>query len=226
MHILLIDDDVSLSGMLGEYLEGEGFQISIRNSGQAGLDTLKSESIDLVVLDIMMPAMDGMTVLRHIRQQSEVPVIMLTARGDNIDRVVGLEMGADDYLSKPCYPRELSARIKAILRRSSSKSSTDDELNLSLGYLSLEQEKRIASWKKQPIELTATEFNLLGALLIADGNVVSKSDLSESALGKPMGPYDRSIDVHISHLRQKLSLLPDFNLQISTVRGIGYRLST
>ncbi|WP_018151709.1 response regulator transcription factor [Leeia oryzae] len=220
----MIDDDITLASMLGEYLEGEGFKVSLRHQGTAGIETIRHGGIDCVVLDVMMPQMDGMTVLRHIRQISDVPVIMLTARGDNIDRILGLEMGADDYLSKPCYPRELAARIRAILRRTGNgapASPTRHELD----QLVLETETRISSWQGKPFELTATEFNLLCALLDGVGKVVSKESLSEIVLGRAMEAFDRSIDVHVSHVRQKLAKLSDCQIVIETVRGIGYRIS-
>jgi two-component system OmpR family response regulator len=224
-HVLLVDDDVELAAMLREYLSREGFEAHAVHDGEAGVTEALSGRYAIVVLDVMLPRLSGVEALRRIRQQSRVPVLMLTAKGDDVDRVVGLELGADDYVPKPCTPRELVARLRAILRRSEPKSAmgTDRE-PLTAGLLTLWPARRAAEWNGQPVELTSTEFNLLEVLARHAGRVVSKSDLSERGLGRRLARFDRSLDVHVSSLRQKLGLLADGRSCIQTVRGIGYQL--
>jgi len=173
---------------------------------------------------VMMPRVSGIDALRRIRQTSRVPVIMLTARGDDIDRVLGLELGADDYVPKPCTPRELVARIRAILRRVDSGTvSRETQVAITVGALLLRPEQRRAEWAGALLDLTSTEFNLLEVLARHAGSPVSKQDLSENGLGRPLARYDRSIDVHVSNLRQKIGVLPDGRSPIQTVRGVGYQ---
>lgn len=221
-HVLVIDDDVDLSTLLREYLEAEGFQISIQPNGRDGLAAALSNSYDVVILDIMLPQMNGMEVLQRLRRESQVPVIMLTAKGDNIDRVIGLECGADDYLAKPYYPRELVARLRAVLRRQPAAEPLRGAV-LSFGALTVDTELRQGLIDGKPFPLTASEFNILTVLLRAGDRTSAKDELSQKALGRVWEPYDRSIDVHVSNLRQKLHMLGD-TVEIETVRGVGYRL--
>jgi len=221
-HILLIDDDVDLSAMLREYLEGEGFRVdSVANGADGVLRALSGEH-DAVILDVMLPRLNGIEVLRTIRQSSEVPVLMLTARGDQVDRVVGLELGADDYVAKPYYPRELVARLRAVLRRR--VLAAPPPALLSQGALEVHPSARHATWRGEPIELTASEFNILAALMAAGSDVATKDVLSQQGLGRARQSYDRSVDVHVSNLRLKLEAASGGEIAIETVRGIGYRL--
>lgn len=223
-RVLLIDDDVELSTMHKEYLEAEGFSVALAFDGESGAEAAL-EGHDIVVLDVMMPGIDGVETLRRIRRRSVVPVLMLTARGDDVDRIVGLELGADDYVPKPCTPRELVARLRAILRRAGpSGHELDARAVLESGDLTVDPAARRATWQGRLLDLTSTEFNLLEQLARHAGTVVSKEDLSERALGRRLTRYDRSIDVHLSHLRAKLGELPDGRSPIQTVRGIGYQL--
>ncbi|OBR44719.1 response regulator transcription factor [Aeromonas dhakensis] len=226
MKILLVDDDLELGTMLSEYLGGEGFATTHVLTGKSGVQHALSGNYAAVVLDIMLPDLNGSEVLRQIRRDSRIPVIMLTAKGDNIDRVIGLEMGADDYVPKPCYPRELVARLRAVLRRvEPAPTNPSKEQGLRLGELVLSPASRQCHWQTQPLELTATEFNLLELLLRSPERVVSKDELSLHGLGRPREPYDRSVDVHICNIRQKLQALAGDAIGIETVRSIGYRLA-
>ena len=218
--VLLADDDIELSGMLAEYLEREGFSVTAVYDGESAARLAAGGAYQIVVLDVMMPRIDGVEALRRIRQGSRVPVIMLTARGDDVDRIIGLELGADDYVAKPCTPRELAARLRAILRRMQPQAEGAGPLTVS--GLALWPEKRRVEWQGHPIELTSMEFNLLEVLMRNAGRVVSKKDLSEQALGRPLARFDRSIDVHLSAIRQKLG---EGARMIRTVRGLGYHLS-
>jgi len=223
MRILLIDDDVELCHLLAEFLSGEGFQIESAHDGRAGLEKASTPGFDAIVLDVMLPEINGMDVLRLIRQQSDTPIIMLTARGEEMDRIIGLEIGADDYLPKPCNPRELVARIRAVLRRTSSRavSSTGGDI-INIDQIECRLKSREVLENGKPVELTAKEFDILAALMKSAGEVVSKASLSEQGLGKRLGPYDRSLDVHIGHIRKKLSPLSNGISRIRTVRGVGY----
>ena len=223
MHnLLLIDDDIELSDMLGDYLRHEGYAITHAASAETGLQEALSGRHALVVLDVMLPGRSGIEVLSQIRQRTALPVLMLTARGDDMDRIVGLELGADDYVPKPCQPRELAARIRAILRRT--QPSTPQQEALCVGALTLRPASRSASWGGRPLELTSTEFNLLEHLARHAGQTVSKSVLSEAALGRPLTRYDRSIDVHLSSIRAKIGPMPDGRSCIQTVFRQGYQL--
>lgn len=225
MKILLVDDDVELGTMLSQYLIAEGFDAQLVLTGSAGIEGALSGAFTALILDIMLPDMSGIDVLRQVRQKSRIPVIMLTAKGDNIDRVIGLEMGADDYMPKPCYPRELVARLRAVLRRFEEQPPPSESKEpLRWGELSLNPATRISEWQGKPFDLTASEFNLLDLLLRAPDRVVSKDELSEKGLGRPREAYDRSVDVHISNIRQKLSALTADSITIETVRSIGYRI--
>ncbi|CAJ1791873.1 Transcriptional regulatory protein CpxR [Aeromonas salmonicida] len=226
MKILLVDDDLELGTMLSEYLGGEGFVTTHVLTGKSGVQHALSGNYVAVVLDIMLPDINGSEVRRQIRHDSKIPVIMLTAKGDNIDRVIGLEMGADDYVPKPCYPRELVARLRAVLRRvEPAPAPAGKSDGLRLAELTLSPATRQCHWQGEPLELTATEFNLLELLLRAPERVVSKDELSLHGLGRPREPYDRSVDVHICNIRQKLQALAGEVIGIETVRSIGYRLT-
>jgi DNA-binding response OmpR family regulator len=220
--ILLVDDDVELAEMLRVYLEREGFEVKVVHDGETGIAEALHGHHDIAVLDVMMPGKSGIDVLVQIRAQGSMPVLMLTAKGDDADRIVGLELGADDYVPKPCTPRELTARIRAILRRSGTESSPSPSPTI-VGALSIWSEQRRAKWAEKPLELTSTEFNLLEALARSAGRVVSKSELSEQALGRPLARFDRSIDVHISSIRRKLEPLPDGRSRIQAVFNKGYQ---
>ena len=222
-RVLLVDDDVALAGMLREYLHGEGFDATTAHDGEVGVEEALSGRYAIVVLDVMLPRLSGVEALRRIRTQSRVPVLMLTAKGDDVDRIVGLELGADDYVPKPCTPRELVARLRAILRRSEAGAAGPGG-PVTTGPLSLWPERRHAEWEGRPIDLTSTEFNLLEVLARNAGRVVTKAELSEQGLGRPLARFDRSIDVHISSLRQKVGRLADGRSYIQTVRGLGYQL--
>jgi two-component system OmpR family response regulator len=221
-NLLLVDDDVELSSMLREYLVEEGFAVTVAGNGEDGVQQALTGRFEAVILDIMLPRMNGIEVLGRIRQTSKVPVLMLTARGDDVDRVVGLELGADDYIAKPYYPRELLARLRAVLRRTGGPSPTGF---LAIKTLTLDPARRHARWDGRSIELTVTEFSLLEALMRAGDIVSTKDELSLAALGRQRQRYDRSIDVHVSNLRQKLSLASAGTAEIETIRGVGYRLA-
>lgn len=225
-QLLLIDDDLELCQLLQEYLSAEGFGVEAVHSAPQGLERARSGEHTLVILDVMLPGASGFEVLRQLRQESRIPVLMLTARGEDVDRIVGLEMGADDYLAKPFNPRELVARIRAIQRRSADRSepaAAAPEL-LTLGDLRLDPGARSLARGGAVIELTAVEFSLAEMLLRHAGLVVSREDLVRGVLGRRLTPYDRSIDVHMSSLRKKLGPAPDGQERIKTIRGLGYQL--
>ncbi|HJV50223.1 MAG TPA: response regulator transcription factor [Noviherbaspirillum sp.] len=221
--VLLIDDDAELVELLKEYLEQDGFEVAAAHDGQSGLTQALGGTFEIAVLDVMMPRMNGVETLRHLRAQSHLPVLMLTARGDDTDRILGLELGADDYVPKPCTPRELSARIRAILRRTQSQSAGQTEQHLAVGALQMWPEQRRAQWDGVALDLTSTEFNLLEVLVRHAGRPVSKNDLSEKGLGRPLARFDRNIDVHLSSLRHKLGTLKDGRSCIQTVHRLGYQ---
>ncbi len=221
--ILLVDDDVELVSMLREYLQQDGFDVEVAHDGEQGAAAAVTDQYDLAVLDVMMPRMNGIEALRYIRTKSRMPVIMLTAKGDDMDRILGLELGADDYVPKPCTPRELSARIRAILRRTEPVGVADKPQTIAISPLVMWPEQRRAAWDGNPLELTSTEFNLLEVLARNAGKPVSKDELSRQALGRPLARFDRSIDVHLSSIRQKLGTLPDGRSYIQTVYRLGYQ---
>lgn len=223
-RILLIDDDAELSRMLTRYLAAEGFETGTAADGESGVQAALSGGFDAVILDVMMPRLNGIEALRRIRRASDVPVVMLTARGDSLERVAGLEAGADDYIAKPYYPLELVARLRAVLRRRSA-ARPNAAAPLAAGELRILPDQRRAFYSQREMDLTASEFNVLETLLRAGDTVTSKDDLSLRALGRRREPYDRSIDVHVSNIRQKLAALDAQDLQIETVRGIGYRIA-
>lgn len=226
--ILIIDDDVELCELLGDYLKPEGFHTECHNKGKLAAEKARSGKFDLVILDVMLPGRNGFEVLRRIRELSQIPVIMLTARGNEVDRIIGLEMGADDYLPKPFNPRELVARIRAVQRRFETRETSVARLrsktkNLAVGDVSLDMGTRVVRRAGQTIELTSVEFSLLEALLRQAGEVVPRDELVQSVLGRRLSPYDRSIDVHISNLRRKLGRHLDQSERIKTIRGTGYQ---
>ncbi|MEI9432258.1 response regulator [Mesorhizobium sp. Cs1299R1N3] len=222
--VLLIDDDVELTTLLQEYLVEEGYDVATGTDGGAAISAAARNSADLIVLDIMMPRMNGIEILQRIRKLSQVPVLMLTARGDDIDRISGLNLGADDYVTKPCSPGELAARVRAILRRANQPAAGLSTDTLRAGRLAVHPGNRTAEWDGQPLDLTGTEFSLLEVLARNAGQLVSKQDISKRAFGKPLTPFDRRIDVHISSVRQKLGLRGDGQSRIKSVRGQGYQL--
>jgi DNA-binding response OmpR family regulator len=223
-QILIIDDDVALCELVTEYLEPHGFQIISLHRGDQGAELALSETFSLVVLDVMLPGLNGFEVLRRIRTESKVPVLMLTARGDDVDRIVGLEIGADDYLPKPFNPRELLARIRAILRRSQTDFARESKQTetLAAGDVELDLGTRVVRRAGQAVELTAVEFDLLEKLLRAAGRIITREELSKDVLGRSTSPFDRSIDMHISNLRKKLGHQLGDVERIKTVRGVGY----
>ena len=223
-RILLVDDDVELAGMLRDYLVRDGFEVQAVPDGESGVTEALSGRFALVVLDVMMPGIGGIEALRRIRAASTVPVLMLTGRGDDLDRIVGLELGADDYVPKPCLPRELAARLRAILRRSQQGSELAAQAPLVVGPLKLMSAQRRVEWDGVPVELTSTEFNLLEVLARNAGKTVSKAELSEQALGRPLARFDRSIDVHLSSIRHKLGAFSGDRSCIQTVYRQGYQL--
>jgi two-component system response regulator CpxR len=221
-QILIIDDDVALCELVTEYLEPLGFEIQAVNRGDQGAEIALSGNFSIVVLDVMLPGLNGFEVLRRIRSQSKVPVLMLTARGDDVDRIVGLEIGADDYLPKPFNPRELVARIRAILRRSQTDAAREPGGSLIAGDVELDPATRVVRRGGQVIEVTAVEFDLLEKLLRAAGRIITREELSKEVLGRSTSPFDRSIDMHISNLRKKLGHQLGDVERIKTVRGVGY----
>ncbi len=223
-HVLLIDDDVELVGMFAEYLGQEGFQASCVHNGEDGVRAALAGQHAIVILDVMMPGMSGIEALRQIRAASRIPVLMLTARGDDADRILGLELGADDYVAKPCTPRELTARVRAILRRTHPQPDTAPGAVLGVGKLTMFPEQRRATWDGAPLDLTSTEFNLLEVLARNAGRPVSKNELSELGLGRPLARFDRNIDVHLSSLRHKLGPLSDGRSCLQTIYRQGYQL--
>lgn len=230
--ILLVDDDEGLVELLAQVMELEGFTIDIANNGQEALEKLDS-SHDLILLDVMMPVLNGIETLKRIRQKFETPVLMLTARGDEIDRVIGLELGADDYLPKPFNDRELVARMKAILRRSHNKTDTetveqsvpsDEHKPLEFQGITLYPGRQQAVYHGKDLDLTGTEFLLLQMLIRNPGQILSRDLLSMEVLGKRLSPFDRAIDMHMSNLRKKLPVRDDSSPWFKTLRGRGYLL--
>lgn len=221
-RILIIDDDEDLCELVGEYLEVEGFDIEAVHDGEKGLQRALTGSYDLTILDVMLPTKNGFDVLRDLRKDSKLPVLMLTARGDDMERIVGLEIGADDYLPKPFNPRELVARIRAILRRAQDIEPEGDSDHLTVDDLEVSLSGRRLKRDGTKVELTAIEFDLLVALLRRAGQVVNKETLSVDVLGRELSPFDRSLDMHISNLRKKLGAREDGEKRIKTIRSVGY----
>jgi two-component system response regulator CpxR len=222
--ILIIDDDEELCELVSEYLAVEGFDITSLNDGESGLAAALTGEYDMVILDVMLPKMNGFDVLRNLREESKLPVIMLTARGDDMERIVGLEIGADDYLPKPFNPRELAARLRAILRRSAPEPEMLDGTNerIDVDGIQLSPASRSVIRDGEDVNLTSVEFGLLHELLKEAGKIVKKDDLSEHVLERELSPYDRSLDMHISNLRKKLGVRADGSERIKTIRSVGY----
>ena len=220
--ILVVDDDRRLAASIRRALAYEGYRVSLAVDGPSALKTARDSIPDLVVLDVMLPRLNGFDALRRIRERSAVPVIMLTARGDEVDRIVGLELGADDYLAKPFNPRELAARVRAVLRRSQGHSGWDTA-HVVVGDLELDAGARQVRVGGDRVELTGTEFSLLAVLVREAGKVVTRQVLYREVLGRRPLAYDRSLDVHVSNLRRKLGPLPDGEERIKTLRGVGYQ---
>lgn len=224
--LLLIDDDRELCQLLNEYLTAEGFEVDMAHDGDCALELAHRKTYSAIVLDVMLPKRSGFDVLKELRQHYTTPVLMLTAKGDTIDRVVGLEIGADDYLPKPCDPRELVARIRAVLRRAAPggqpQAGTD---SIQVEALRLHLGSRSVHWDNADIPLTGTEFSVLELLVRRAGQVISKDELTEQALNRKLTPYDRSIDVHVSNIRKKLTTAGARRELIINVRGAGYMLT-
>jgi DNA-binding response OmpR family regulator len=225
-RVLLVDDDRELCQMLTEYLDAEHFSVSSVHDGGDALAALQAGGFDILILDVMLPSVSGFDVLRKLGASYATPILMLTARGDDVDRIVGLELGADDYLSKPFNPRELVARVRAILRRASirnTRGATPDELIV--GPIVLNTGMRQVRVADVPVSVTGAEFRVLELLMRSAGQVLSRDLMTEQALGRKLVPYDRSIDTHISNLRRKLDLEAGTNPEIKNVRGSGYTLT-
>ena len=223
-QLLIVDDDRALAAMLLEYLELQGFQVITAGSGEQALAELSHRQIDLIVLDLGLPGIDGFETLHRLRLEHAMPVIMLTARGEEQDRIAGLTAGADDYLPKPFNPLELAARVRAVLKRSSAGSVTAREQSAGFGNLLLHSKRREVRVAGAAVPLTATELRVLEALLQRQGEVLSRAELTEVAVGRPLEPYDRSIDTLVSKLRRKLALAGAEGAEIRSLRGHGYVL--
>ena len=225
-RLLLIDDDKELNQLLCEYLTNEGFEVISAYDGEVGIQLATQEQFSAIVLDVMLPVYNGFEVLKMLRKTHQTPVVMLTAKGDTVDRVIGLEIGADDYLPKPCDPRELVARIRAILRRAHTNEPAPIKLEkITSGPLVLHLGSRQVTWNNSEIILTGTEFSVLEILVRQAGQVISKDDMTEQALNRKLTPYDRSIDVHVSNIRKKLTAAGANKELIINVRGAGYMLT-
>jgi two-component system, OmpR family, response regulator CpxR len=222
IRLLLVDDDRELCRMIAEYLAPEGFAVTAIHDGAQALPTMESRPVRMMILDVMLPGLSGLEVLRRLRAQCDLPVLMLTARGDDVDRVVGLELGADDYLPKPFNARELVARVRSILRRAQGISHRAGRL--AVGQITLDRGARQASFSGESLALTGAEFRILEALMQQAGDVVSREQLVQQALGRRLLPWDRSVDTHISNLRRKLAQHGGDALILS-VRGSGYQLA-
>ena len=218
-RILLVEDDARLAGMVSEYLAGAGFRVAVAGGGEAGIERLAREPFDAVVLDLMLPDMDGLEVCRRVRSTNDVPILMLTARGEPADRIVGLEIGADDYLPKPFEPRELLARLKAVLRRGRAPATAAP---LRFGRLEIDRDSRTVRVDGSEKSLTGYQFALLAALAENAGRVLSRDQLMDLVKGEPLEAYDRSIDVHVSRIRAAIEDDPKKPKRILTVRGAGY----
>ena len=220
-EILIIDDDVALCELVTEYLQSLGFHVESLHRGDTGVKRALEGKHSIVVLDVMLPGLNGFDVLRQIRSISKIPVLMLTARGDDVDRIVGLEIGADDYLPKPFNARELAARIRAILRRSNSSENVQPS-RIAVGDIEMETGARMVRRAGKVIDLTAVEYDLLEKLIRTAGRIVTREELSQQVLGRSSTPFDRSIDMHISNLRKKLGHRVGESERIKTIRGVGY----
>jgi len=224
MNILIADDDEELCSLLKEYLEQEGLSVQTAPDGQSAIELLKTQDFDLLVLDVMMPKLNGFDTLKLLRESSDIAIIMLTAKGEKLDRIAGLEMGADDYISKPCDPLELIARIRAVTRRSlNNKSNKLQEDVIKLDDITVLKTSRQVMLGNQYVDFTSTEFDVLLVLIEKAGELISREKLCNLGLRKPLEAYDRHIDMHISHLRKKLGLDSQGRKRIETIRGTGYQ---
>jgi two-component system response regulator CpxR len=221
-RILIIDDDIELCDLVTEYLEPEGYAVESVNEGHEGVDRALSGDYALAVLDYMLPGLNGFEVLRQIRATSRLPVVMLTARGDDVNRIIGLRIGADDYLPKPFNPLELVARINAVLRRSQPQSDQEKIEVISIGDIEMDNRTRTVLRAGESIELTVVEYSLLEKLLNAPGRILTREELVKEVLHRELSPFDRSIDTHVSNLRKKLGHEVNGAERIKTVRGVGY----
>ncbi len=223
--LLIADDDIELCQLLDDYLIQEGFSVDLVHNGVDAIKQVKTQSYDLLILDVMMPQKNGFETLQELRQSSQLPVIMLTAKGENIDRIVGLEMGADDYIAKPCDPRELVARIRAVTRRTNNFSQEEKNVApiLSINDVMLNVSSREVTLDDIIVELTSTEFELLKLLMENVGNIVTRNKISEVCLGKKLQAFDRSIDMHLSNIRKKLGPYAKGKSRIKTIRNNGYQ---
>jgi len=223
-NVLFVEDEEALRMTVGDRLRSEGYGVECAANGDEGYEKATQLPFDLIILDVMLPTITGIELLRRIRQESTIPIIMLTAKGDQVDRVIGLELGADDYLPKPYYAPELVARLRAVLRRrNGARVGADEEAEIALSELRVNAPARRVTWRGAAVQLTTTEFNLLVALLQFGDRVATRDQLSRNVLGRPWESYDRSIDVHVNNLRQKLLTASEGGLEIETVRGVGYR---
>ena len=226
INVLLVDDDKDLCALLKEFLEGDGFNVDAIHSGDEAIKTLlNTDQYDTVVLDIMLPGTSGLDVLKSVRAEKQTPILMLTGRGDDIDRIVGLELGADDYLPKPCNPRELGARIRAIIRRTQYLKATPSASPSELHGIHLDIGARQVTVNGKSVALTGAEFNALSYLMERVGQTISKQEMTQEVLKRPLEAYDRAMDVHVSRIRQKLSAAGVTNV-IQSVRGVGYQMLT
>src|SRR5947207_6430109 len=222
-RILVVDDDTELCSLVAEYLKPEGFHVDAAYEGKSGLARALNGDYLLVVLDVMLPGLNGFDVLRRIRDGSRIPVILLTARGEDVDRIVGLEFGADDYLPKPFNPRELVARIRAVLRRTQPVGATSaTRETLSVGDIEMDSNTRNVRRAGEVVDLTGVEYDLLEILLRSAGQIVKREELVKEVLGRELSPFDRSIDMHVSNLRKKLGHQSNGLERIKTIRGVGY----
>jgi len=222
MKILLVDDDQELCELLARYLQRENIEVDQVHTGPEGLKQGLAQFYDAMVLDIMLPGMNGLDVLTELRKTSQLPVVMLTAKGDEMDRIVGLEIGADDYLPKPCNPRELIARLRAVLRRSQADNKTQTSDVIRIDELEIDHSQHHVLKNEEPLELTVTEYNILNTLVSHLGKVVEKNQLAEEAMSRSLTLFDRSLDMHLSNLRKKLGAHDDGKARIKTIRGVGY----
>lgn len=225
-RLLIVDDDHALVNLLKRFLEAEGFAVDAAYDHATGLKAARSSEHEIVILDVMLPGGSGFELLKSLRQESGIPVLLLTARGEAVDRILGLEIGADDYLAKPFDPRELVARIRAILRRTQETTPapprTEADETLTLGDIEMSMGTRTVTCAGQSIDLTSVEFNVLELLMRHAGNVVTREQIAEVALGRPLNAFDRSVDVHVSRLRKKIGCFPGTDELIRPIRGVGY----
>ncbi len=220
--VLVIDDDVELCKMLASYLTRHGWIVLAVHNGEAGINAATHSAVDLIILDVMLPGIDGFEVLRRLNRVNAIPVLLLTARGEEIDRIVGLEMGADDYLAKPFNPRELLARMKAILRRSGSREGVASSLSTAPVDFAVNEESREIRYRNREVPLTDIEYLILVKLLLAAPQIIQRDDLFAHVFGRTSRPFDRSLDMHLSRLRRKLSSLDEFTGGIKTIRSNGF----